>query len=486
MPGIPGARYSWAMASTVFERSVPDTRIVSDSLRESRLTPFWTDDLRARPIFPRHTGTAHYDLAVVGAGYTGLWTALLAAERDPGARIVVLEANTVGWAASGRNGGFCEASLTHGESNGLTRFPNEYELLDRLGHENLDEIAATVARLGLKCDFERTGSLAVATERYQLPPLGAAHDGDGELYFDADGIRGLVNSPTYLGGLWSKNATAMVHPGKLAAELARACLEAGVEIREHSPVRDIDSELPTGPVTLTTDGGFVGAEKVALATNVFPSLLKRYRLHTVPVYDYVLMTEPLTDAQLASIGWEGRQGIADLANQFHYYRLSADNRILWGGYDAIYHYGGRIRKSYDDRAQSFQKLASHFFTTFPQLEGVRFSHRWAGVIDTSTRFCAFYGLARRGRVAHAAGFTGLGVGASRFAANVMLDRLSGESTERTELEMVRSTPLPFPPEPAAFAGVQATKWALDQADHSEGRRNALLKTLDAVGLGFDS
>ena len=117
---------------------------------------------------------------------------------------------------------------------------------------------------------------------------------------------------------------------------------------------------------------------------------------------------------------------------------------------------------------------------------MRFGHRWAGVIDTSSRFCAFYGLARQGRVAYAAGFTGLGVAASRFAANVMLDHLSGESTERTELRMVRSMPLPFPPEPAAFAGVQATKWALEKADHNEGKRNLLLKTLDAAGLGFDS
>ena len=474
------------MPSTVFERSAPDARIITDSLADARLAPFWLDDLGPRAAYRRHSGTVHYDLAVVGAGYTGLWTALQAVERDPSTRVIVLEAKTIGWAASGRNGGFCEASLTHGEANGLARFPEELAQLDRLGAENLDEIQATVARLGLDCDFERTGSLAVATERYQLSELGAAHDGDSERYYDAEGIRSLVNSPTYLGGLWSMHATALVHPAKLAAELARACVEAGVDICENSPVRGIDSELPTGAVTLTTDGGFVNADRVALATNAFPSLLKRYRLHTVPVYDYVLMTEPLTDAQLASIGWEGRQGVADLANQFHYYRLSADNRILWGGYDAVYHYGGRIRASYDDRPQSFQRLASHFFTTFPQLEGLRFSHRWAGVIDTSTRFCAFFGLARRGRVAYAAGFTGLGVGASRFAANVMLDHFSGESTERTELEMVRSTPLPFPPEPATFAGVQATKWALDRADHNDGRRNLLLKTLDAAGLGFDS
>ena len=474
------------MASTVFERSVPDARLVVDSLTDARLKPFWLDDQRTAMRFPRHRGTNNVDLTVVGAGYTGLWTALQAKERDPGLRVVVVEGKTVGWAASGRNGGFCEATLTHGASNGLSRFPNELAQLDRLGLQNLDEIEVTVARLGLDCDFERTGSLAVAVEDYQLQELKDAHDGDSEVYFDAAGIRELLDSPTYLGGLWSRRATAMIHPAKLAAELARACVEAGVEIFERSPVRGIDSELPRSPVTLTTDGGFIHADRVALATNAFPSLLKRYRLHTVPVYDHVLMTEPLTDAQLASIGWGGRQGVADTANQFHYYRLSADNRILWGGYDAVYHYGGRIRPAYEDRPETFHRLASHFFTTFPQLEGLRFSHRWAGVIDTSSRFCAFYGLARQGRVAYAAGFTGLGVAASRFAANVMLDHLSGESTERTSLEMVRSTPLPFPPEPAAYAGVQAMKWALDQADHNGGRRNALLKSLDAVGLGFDS
>lgn len=479
-------QYSGRMASTVFERSQPDARIIEHSLADTSLTSFWLDDLGARTAFARYSGTARFDLVVVGAGYTGLWTALQAIERDPSLRVAVLEGKTVGWAASGRNGGFCESTLTHGETNGQNRFPEELEQLARLGAENLDEIAATVARLGLDCDFERTGSLAVATENYQLQELKDAHDGDSEVFFDAANIRTLVDSPTYLGGLWSKRATAMIHPAKLAVELARACAEAGVEIFEHSLVRGIDSELPTGLVTITTGSGFVHADRVALATNAFPALLKRYRLLTVPVYDYVLMTEPLSDAQLASIGWGGRQGVADLANQFHYYRLSADNRILWGGYDAIYHYGGRIRASYEDRPETFRRLASHFFTTFPQLEGVRFGHRWAGVIDTSSRFCAFYGLARQGRVAYAAGFTGLGVAASRFAANVMLDHLSGESTERTELRMVRSMPLPFPPEPAAFAGVQATKWALEKADHNEGKRNLLLKTLDAAGLGFDS
>ena len=473
------------MGSTVFERLRPDPRVVAESLDGSRLSPFWLEGL-ASTSFPTYSGTDLWDLAVVGGGYTGLWTALQAKERDPSLRVVVLEGKTIGHAASGRNGGFVEATLTHGEANGKSRFPQEYERLDQLGLENLDELEATIIRLGIDCDFERTGSLAVATEDYQVDELRSAHNGTTEIFYDTDGVREQLASPTYLAGLWSTRSTAIVNPGKLAAGLAKACADAGVEIFEHSPVKHLDSELLDSPVTLTLDGGFVRADKVALATNAYPSLLARFRLHTVPVYDYVLMTEPLTDAQLSSIGWNERQGVADTANQFHYYRLTADNRILWGGYDAIYHYGGDIRPEYEDRPATFEKLAHHFFTTFPQLEGLKFTHRWAGVIDTSTRFCAFYSLARQGRVAYAAGFTGLGVGTARFAAEVLLDLLSGEATERTELEMVRRRGLPFPPEPAATIGINLSRWSMDRADHRGGRRNLFLKAMDAVGLGFDS
>lgn len=227
-------------------------------------------------------------------------------------------------------------------------------------------------------------------------------------------------------------------------------------------------------------------ERAILATNVFPSLLKRYRLHTLPVYDYALMTEPLTEAQLAAIGWQNRQGLADTANQFHYYRITRDNRILFGGYDAVYYFGGRVREEYEQHHSSFAKLASHFFTTFPQLAGLKFSHCWGGAIDVCSRFCAFFGSAYEGRVAHAAGFTGLGVGASRFAGNVLLDKVFGLDTERTRLRMVKETPLPFPPEPLAYPSVQIMQWCLDRADHNQGKRNLFLRTMDACGLGFES
>ena len=471
---------------TVFERQPADEAWITQALADSRPRSFWLDDVAGAATYPAGTGVLDADLAIVGGGYTGLWTALLAAQRDPSARIVLLEGRTVGWAASGRNGGFCDASLTHGEDNGRRRWPEEYERLASLGERNLDAIEQTVADLAIDCDFERTGSLDVAVEPHQVPWLMEQDAGADTTVLDAAAVRAEIDSPTYLAGAWHRRSTAMVHPAKLAVDLARAAAEAGVRIHERSVVRSVGDDATTGRVVLATDGAEVRARRVVLATNAFPSLLRRNRLMTVPVYDYVLMTEPLTTDQLSAIGWLNRQGVSDLANQFHYYRLSADNRILFGGYDAIYPTGGRMSVAHEERDASFRRLASHVRTTFPQLEDVRFSHRWAGAIDTSTRFCAFWGTARGGRMAYATGFTGLGVGATRFAGEVLLDLLDGEETERTTLRMVRERPLPFPPEPFASIGINATRWSLDQADHRRGHRNLLLRTLDAVGLGFDS
>ncbi len=473
------------MEPTVFETNRPAARIVDESLADTRHAVFWIEDIESTAArYPALDVDLRADDAVVGGGYAGLWTAIKLKTEHPERRVVLLEAKQVGWAASGRNGGFCEASITHGEPNAEARWPEEVGTLRRLGHENLDAIEGFIAEHGLDAEFERTGQLTVANAPYQLDWLGESTDPDTVTLTEEE-VRQRVNSPTFLGGEFYPRENANVHPAKLAAELARHAASIGVEIYENSRVAALSGGAGAA-IELDTPRGVVTAERVALCTNVFPSLLKRYRFHTVPVYDYVLMTEPLSDEQLASIGWSGREGMADMANQFHYTRLTKDNRILWGGYDAVYFAGGRIKPEHEDRMESHRKLASHFFTTFPQLAGVKFTHRWAGVIDTSTRFCAFYGQAYGGRVQYVAGFTGLGVGATHFAADVIVDRLEGRITERTELAMVKQVPLPFPPEPAASIGINLTRWSLDRADHNRGKRNVLLKTLDALGLGFDS
>jgi glycine/D-amino acid oxidase-like deaminating enzyme len=255
-------------------------------------------------------------------------------------------------------------------------------------------------------------------------------------------------------------------------------------MHEATPVeamrRDNDS------VELRTPYGAVTARQVALGTGALSPLLRRLAARVVPVWDYALVTEPLTAAQRSAIGWADRHGMADAGNLFHYYRLTEDGRILWGGYDAVYRFGSRIDEANSNNPDTFLRLAEHFFTTFPQLEGLRFSYAWGGVIDTCTRFCPFWGQAFDGRLAYVAGYTGLGVGASRFGAQVMLDLLAGEPTALTALRMVRTKPLPFPPEPARWAGIELTRRAAARADANEGRRGLWLRTLDRFGLGFDS
>jgi glycine/D-amino acid oxidase-like deaminating enzyme len=222
---------------TVFEQNMPAAGLVDRSLANTALQPFWLDDVPAQPSYPVLTrASTHYDLVVVGGGYTGLWSALLAKQRDPGIRVAVVEGQTIGWAASGRNGGFVDASLTHGAENGRNRWPDEVEVIDRLGLENLDAIEKSVDNLGLDCDFERTGSMSVAVEPYQADELAAAPLGPGQVYLDRQAMRAEVDSPTYLAGVWSKDTSALVHPAKFASELARAAGELGVEIYEHSKV----------------------------------------------------------------------------------------------------------------------------------------------------------------------------------------------------------------------------------------------------------
>ncbi|WAX57548.1 FAD-binding oxidoreductase [Jatrophihabitans cynanchi] len=461
----------------------------SSALADTAPACFWLDSPdRPEPAEPLG-GDTRCDLAVVGAGYTGLWTALLAKEADPSRDVVLIDAGTAGWAASGRNGGFCAASLTHGLDNGLARFPDELHTLERLGLANLDAIEASVRKYDIDCGFERTGALDVATEPHQVPWLDddveqARAYGHDAVFLDQQAVRAEVNSPTYLAGSWHRDDTALVDPARLAWGLRAACLRLGVRLHEHTAAHGLRRD-GTG-VRITTSHAAVRADRVALATNAFPSLLRRVRPYVVPVYDYALMTEPLSPAQQDALGWQNRQGLGDVSNQFHYYRRSADNRILWGGYDAIYHWGNGMRPEFDRRPATFELLAKQFFATFPQLEGLRFSHAWGGAIDTSTRFFAFQRTALGGRVAYSLGYTGLGVAASRFGAQVMLDLLAGRESEATRLQAVRSRPVPFPPEPARSAGIALTRRALARADRNGGRRGPWLRTLDRLGLGFDS
>jgi glycine/D-amino acid oxidase-like deaminating enzyme len=470
--------------------TTPPTAAHRAAYADAKAVSYWLDVLPARQDDPLLEGTVDADLCIVGGGFTGLWAALHAKAEDPARDVVVLEADRVGSGASGRNGGFMVASLTHGIANGLARFPNEMATLERLAFENYEGLKDDLATHGIDARLWETGELTALLEPHEVAgaeeeaALLRAYGHEVEV-LDAAAMRAEVDSPTYLGGIWDRSGAGLVDPGRLVAGLRDAALARGVHIHERTPAGALE-KTADGGVTVTTPGGAVRAHRVLLATSAYPPLLARLKHFVVAVYDYVLVSEPLSATRKDAIGWRGRQGIGDAGNRFHYYRLTADDRILWGGFDAVYRRGGPVGAHLDEHDPTFAALSQHFFTTFPQLEGLRFTHRWGGAIDTCSRFSVFFGTALDGRVAYATGYTGLGVAATRFGARVGLDLLDGRATEATNLQYVRRKPVPFPPEPLRAGVIALTQRELARADRNSGRRGPWLRALDRLGLGFDS
>jgi glycine/D-amino acid oxidase-like deaminating enzyme len=457
-----------------------------EALADAEPRSFWLAQSGAPEPGPPLEVDEEADLLVIGGGLTGLWAALLVS----GQGVVVLEGERIAFGASGRNGGFMDASLTHGIENGASRWPDEMPELERLGRENFAAIKAAIDSHGIEAGFEETGELSFATAPYQadyIPEIvetARAHGWRAEALSAAQ-AQAEVHSPTYHGAAYLPEGRGLVDPARLAWGLAAAARDGGVRIHERSPVARLERH-GAGVRATTSAGRVVRARRALLATSAFPPLVRAIRRYVVPVYDYVLVTEPLSRQQRDSLGWARRQGLTDLGNQFHYYRLLAGDRILFGGYDAVYNFRNGMGPHLDERPASFELLASHFFETFPQLAGARFTHRWGGAIDTCSRFSVMFGKALGGRAVFAVGYTGLGVAASRFGAQVALDLLEGRDTERTRLSMVRTRPLPFPPEPLRWAGITLTRRALARADRRAGRRGPWLRVLDRLGMGFDS
>ncbi len=480
MPGVTPATV-WDRAEA---RGAPRS-----SWQDAARRPFWLDS----PLRPEARdpviGSEQCDLAIVGAGLSGLWAAVLAKQRDPGVDVVVVEGERIATGASGRNGGLMESSLTHGLENGLTRFPDQMRTLERLGEENFSAVVELISSHAIDCGLELAGALTTAVEPHQVDWMAeasetAARFGHDVVLLDAEAARAEVNSPLYLGGLIDRTGTGTLDPARLSWGLGRVAENLGARIHERTQV--VRLARRGAGVRLETEQGAIDARHALLASGASRGLVSAVRRRIVPVYDYVLVTEPLTRGQLASIGWANRQGLSDASNQFHYYRLTADNRVLFGGFDAVYHYGNGKRPELEQSEDSSARLAAHFFALFPQLEGIHFSHRWGGAIDTCSRFFAFYGTAHRGAVAYTVGHTGLGVCASRFGAGVALDRLHGDDSVAARLGAVSSRPWPFPPEPLRWATIALTRNRLAAADRRQGRRGLWLGILDRLRLGFDS
>jgi len=464
-----------------------------EALKDSKYCPLWHDQVDVRPeVLPALSKNENCDLLIVGGGFTGLWGALQAKENNPELDILLIEKTFIADGSSGRNGGFLHSTLAHGESNTDHHFPGEAEKLHALGKQNLAELLATLERYNIDARYENVGETEVATNQGAVEQMRKDYNeeksaGDNVVWFDQEEMQAQVNSPTYLAGLWRCDGQdGVVDPARLCWGLKRALLDLGVRIFEHTP---LDSCKPLGNDKMQSHclGHVIISKKVLMATNAYKNPISAVNRATIPVWDYQIATEPLNKEQLDSIGWhKSRHALGNHANMFHYYRFTQDNRITWGGGGAVRYYFNKNTNfaTCADIPDKFEQLSKEFFETFPQLAGLKFTHRWSGIIATSTRFCMVPGATFNGRLSWAVGYTGLGVGATRFGARIGLELLGYQPTDVLNMQFVTKKPMPWAPEPFRWFGVKYTQNALVKADRNDGKRGLWLKLLDAMNLGF--
>ncbi|WP_250517246.1 FAD-dependent oxidoreductase [Caballeronia sp. INDeC2] len=446
--------------------------------------PYWLDNPAEPPAEPALATDTRADLLIVGGGFTGLWAAVQAKEQMPELDVVLIEAGRVAHGASGRAGGIISTSVMHGLPNAVRVFPDDIAQLEAFGQRNLDGFEATLERYGIDADIEWNGEMTVAVDPDHVDHLRADHDlhksyGHDVVLLDAAATREQLDSPLFAGALWSRNRSGIVHPAKLAWGLKRAALELGVRLYEHSPLTGVTDEGAS--VFVKTPEGSVRATRVLFGSGTAKVGIPDINRRVLQVRDHVLATEPLTDEQLSRIGWKQRQGIYDTRTQLNYFRLTKNNNIIFGGL-VSYHFDGDPNPPRDQKRDTYYRLAQAFYTTFPQLSDVRFSHAWGGPIDYCSRGSVFAKRYLGDKAVFVAGYTGFGVAASRFGAfmglNILFDR---DSPERA-LDIANQSPTYIPPEPVRWLAAKVTFHAFDGADAEGGWKRAWIKGIKAMGF----
>jgi glycine/D-amino acid oxidase-like deaminating enzyme len=337
----------------------------------------------------------------------------------------------------------------------------------------------------IDCEYEPAGRLAVALTQNQVEDCKRAIDAAQQIgitnlkFLDAQQTRAEIYSPLYLGSVLSPRG-GILNPIKLIHALKQIANRQGVHIYEQSPVQKLHSGI------VETKNGIITAEKVILATDSYshflaPTLIRRF----IPLFDYILVSEPLTESQLDLIGWKNRQGVTDGRTFFNYYRLTKDNRILWGTSEAQYYSPNRVDTSCDHSESHYSELKESFIKHFPQLRELRFEYSWGGPIASTTRLTPFFGTLDQGRTLYALGYTGHGLGSTRLAGKILAQMALGKKSEVLDLAMVRNKPLPYPPEPFRKLAVRYVTNALRKTDQG-GKESMLLKILNRLKIGFSS
>jgi glycine/D-amino acid oxidase-like deaminating enzyme len=438
-----------------------------------RSRSLWLDQLADDPLVPRAAlpGPLEVDVAVVGAGYTGLWTAYYLRRADPGLRVAVLEREIAGFGASGRNGGWCSAFVAMDRER-LARRAGRGAIiaLQRAMFDTVDEVGRVAEREGIDCGYVKGGALQVATTPVQLARLEAelrharawGTGTEDQRLLERDEAERRVRVPGMLAAAFTPHCAAL-QPARLARGLATAVERLGVPIYEATRVTGIRSGRAD------TTRGPVKAEVVVRATEGYSATLPGARRAVLPLYSLMLATEPLPQGAWDRIGWAGRETMAAGGHLFTYAQRTGDDRIALGGRGAPYHFGSRIRPGYDLDGRVHARLQSALAQLLPPAAGARITHRWGGPLGIPRDWTASVGLDRATGLAWAGGYVGDGVAAANLAARTLADLICGHDSELVRLPWVQHRSRPWEPEPLRWLGVNTGRSLAASADASEQR-----------------
>ncbi len=437
---------------------------------------FWLetagDDLTPRPALD---GTVEADVAILGAGMTGLWTAFYLRRRDPGLRIVIVEREIAGFGASGRNGAWCAPDLNISMDR-LARLHgiDAARAMQQATYDAVDEVGRATAEAGIDAGFHKGGALLVARGPQGVPSLEAGFEsyarfgfGDRYTLLDAAGVADRVRIAGAQRGLYT-DAAAVVHPGRLTRGLARHVERGGTTIHEGTPVTGFRPRDATGRAALITPTGEARAPVIVLAGEAYLSELSQLHRQLVPLWSLIVLTEPVSDDQWAEIGWANRETVASTRLSVDYLSRTEDGRILFGGRGAPYRFGSPIRGEFDRHGPTHEKLRAFVREWFPVLRDVRFTHEWGGPLGMPRDWHPTMAYDESSGIATARGYVGHGVSTTNIAGRVLTDLVTGEETELTQLPLVNHRSPNWEVEPFRWIGVRYAQWAIGRVDeHAE-------------------
>jgi glycine/D-amino acid oxidase-like deaminating enzyme len=430
---------------------------------------YWLDSVDDN-LAPRAgmAGALDADVAIVGAGYSGLWTAYYLAERDPSLRIVGLEAEIAGFGASGRNGGWCSALFPQSISALARRHGRSAALAQhRAMQSTVDEVGRVALAEGIECDYAKGGTLTLARNRAQLTR--ARDDVEEARSFGLDvSLLSATDAHDRCGATGVLGATytpdcAAIHPARLVRGLARAVERRGVQIYERTPV------IAIGPGMVHTGHGTVRAPIVVRATEGYTSRLPGHRRTLAPVYSLMIATEPLPESMWSSIGLAHRETFGDYRNLIIYGQRTADNRLAFGGRGAPYHFGSSVRPGFDRDLGVHAALRQAMVELFPVLRDVKITHTWGGPLGVARDWTASVGLDRATGLAWAGGYVGDGVGTSNLAGRTLADLITGTESDLVSLPWVNHHSPRWTPEPLRWLGINTGLRVMTTADRTETR-----------------